>query len=217
MGKWAVDENNSRYFFDFAPKNGAEDRGRKPGKLLRFQRLVMAGDDATYLMPAWLAWEFLTEFYVRKWELKWIAQAGEEEKTFALEFRAGVVICHAKASIHPVRNLAHTLESEVATSDAGTLVTNPVAYEVLKSYDFVGSGLEEYRKKKRAGLQPHEALLEGKEIGNLEDRLTELKEKASSSEIKTPLRWHETLARLNDPKFQKGDLYHLSQWRDYIF
>lgn len=220
MGKWASDKNNDRYFYKFIPTDGPEDRGRKPGQLLRFQRLVMAGDDATYLMPAWLAWEFLSEFYAQKWELKWAAQTGEAETTFALTFRAGVVICHAKASIHPIRDLAHKLESDVAAED-GKGLANPIAYEVLKSYDFIGPGLEDYREKKRAGLKRHEALLDGGTLGPLQTRLEQMGISASSGEIKNPLRWDDALESLRKTApgmgFQKSDFFHMSQWRDYIF
>ena len=218
MDGWRKATASDRYFFPYFPS--AEDRqpGRVPGQLLRLQRLVSAGDDSTYLMPAWLAWEFLEKFFSHPWILNHRVEGNEaaEPQEIQLSFRAGVVICHAKAPIHPIHDLAQKLESVVAAKD-GRSMQNPIAYEVLKSFDFVGAGIEEYRKQKRACLEPHEALLDGKEIANLECRLKELKEKASSGEIKTPLRWHDTLARLKDPKFQKGDLYHLSQWRDYIF
>jgi hypothetical protein len=235
------DTDFARYMFLYSPpvaSTGAKpDEAQRIERLrqiygdyeeprLRLQRVITAGDDAVYLMPAWLAWEFLRIFFKSEWKLSPNTKGQEkalvecQEKGLvsngALTFRAGVVICHAKAPIHPIRELAHKLESDVAAEDGKTLV-NPIAYEVLKSFDFVGAGLNEYRERKRACLEPHEALIDGQEIANLECRLRELKEKASSGEIKTPLRWHETLARLNDPNFQKGDLYHLSQWRDYIF
>jgi hypothetical protein len=220
MEKWASNENDDRYFYRFIPKDGPEDKGRKPGKLLRFQRLVMAGDDATYLMPAWLAWKFLSEFFAQKWELKWTAQTEVNEKTFALAFRAGVVICHAKAPIHPIRDLAHKLESDVAAED-GKGLANPIAYEVLKSYDFIGSGLEEYRWKKRAGLEVHQALLDGGTLGPLQMRLEQMEKYASSGEIKSPVRWDEALRSLNEllpgVEFQESDFFHMSQLRDYIF
>jgi hypothetical protein len=220
MEKWASNENDDRYFYEFIPKDGPEDKGRKPGKLLRFQRLVMAGDDATYLMPAWLAWKFLSAFFAHKWELKWKAQTGLNEGTFALAFRAGVVICHAKAPIHSIRDLAHKLESDVAAED-GKGLANPIAYEVLKSYDFIGSGLEEYRKRKRAGLEAHEALLDGGNLRNVQTRLEQMKKYASSGEIKSAVRWDQALRSLNEllPSvgFQKSDFFHMSQLRDYIF
>jgi hypothetical protein len=211
---WTGNLSDPRYFQSYNPR--PEDAKRRTaGPLFRFQRLVTAGDDAVYLMPAWLAWEFLTKFFEHQWKLTRPLAEGRTE-TRLLNFRAGVVICHAKAPIHPIRRLAHTLESEVAAED-GKSLENPVAYEVLKSFDFIGASLKEYREQKRACLQPREALLEGKEIARLKIRLQELQTKASSGEIKTPLRWLDTLKSLNDPKFQPGDLYHLSQWRDYIF
>lgn len=235
MEKWVQNEEDSRYFYTFAPNDEKGARNRPAGQLLRFQRLVTAGDDATYLMPAWLAWEFLTIFFGRDWKWQWEVQPGagtsqakadaiDALKTSGLTFRTGVVICHAKASIHPVRELAHTLESDVAAED-GKYLANSIAYEVLKSYDFIGSGLEEYRKKKRAGLEAHEALLDGGNLDSLQRRLEQMQKDASSGEIKSPLRWGDTLKRLNETaelpascgKYQLGDLFHMSQWRDYIF
>jgi hypothetical protein len=233
MEKWAQNEGDSRYFYDFTPKDNAEARKRPAGKLMRFQRLVTAGDDAKYLMPAWLAWEFLKDFFEQDWRWDWPVDgemnavkktAIDGLKTTGLTFRAGVVICHAKAPIHSVRDLAEALESEVADKD-GEQLKHPIAYEILKSYDFIGPAVEEYRKKKRAGLEPHEALLDGGTMGQLERRLKQLKGDASSGEIKSPLRWADTLTRLKKAaelpegcgEYQLSDFFHMSQWRDFIF
>lgn len=237
MAGWTKDSKNSRYFFYYDPKNDPEKRRDKAGWLLRFQRLITAGDDATYLMPAWLAWEFLERFFTWNWKLV----PTTPEQTDALQgccgkgltaegkltFRAGVVICHAKAPIHPILDLAHKLESEVAAED-GESLEHPIAYEVLKSFDFIGAGLSKYRERKRAGLSPIDVLLDGKDLrkqdgadrSSLHLRLETGNDKIRSGDIKNPACWSrikEKYGPIIPNDFIPSDAFHLSQLRDYIF
>jgi hypothetical protein len=228
----ASERTPEKYYVNYSPNREEMARGRAAGRLFRLQRLVAAGDDSVYLMPAWLAWEFLERFFDRRWVLMgelaqraWALDAkknGEHAEgerpvpnpnPFPLSFRAGVVICHAKAPIHPIRELAHRLESEVAKRD-GKEIANPVAYEVLKSFDFIGPGLTEYRERKRAGLAASQVLLNGGKLKDLYDVLHDLNKTEPSSHIKNPRFRRETNGNLRN---DAADRYHLSQWRDYLF
>jgi hypothetical protein len=207
-GAWAADKKDAHYFLDFIPDDDEKARGRQEGQLFRLQRLMTAGDDAVYLMPAWLAWEFLEMFFKHPWQLREIDALSKADDVAMLhsppkplEFRVGVVICSAKAPIHPIHSLARELEG------LGRRDGNPIAYEVLKSFDIVGQSLEGYRKKRRGPLNESEIVLDGNALVDTKARLIQLGQDHTSAEIKNPARW---------PKGKESDAYHLSQWRDYF-
>jgi len=215
LNEWKDKTGDSYNYF---PKSEDLQEG-ETSPWLRLQRLMSAGDDAVYLMPAWLAWEFLTKFFTGDWKLN---PETEDQRAAILEltsngemtakglsFRARVVICSAKAPIHPIRDLAHQLESEIAKNDTDSDVKNPVAYEILKSFDFIGpSKLRGYREKRRTDkLNAADLVLEGSALAAKKDQLIQLDNKYSSAEIKNPKRW---------PKGEEAGAYHLSQWKDYI-
>jgi hypothetical protein len=210
LAAWATNETD-RFFFPYRPTAEEERVGVKPGNLLRFQRLVTAGDDAVYLMPAWLAWEFLEKFFNHPWTLTLTGKDDNDKEVqvaVPLAFRAGVVICSAKAPIHPIRDLAGRLEAEIARETANPGIKNPVAYEILKSFDLIGPRLDEYRKERRKSLTAAQIVLDGTTMSATKTRLEKMNGECPSAEIKNWQRW---------PSGQESDAYHLSQWRDYIF
>jgi len=211
LAAWATDGTNRRFFASCAPTDGDSKTPPQNVDRLRFQRLVTAGDDSVYLMPAWLAWDFLQRFFAHPWNLKLIRkeeEGKEKNEDVSLTFRAGVVICSAKAPIHPIRELASQLECEIAREGAKSGIENPVAYEILKSFDLIGSRLGEYRKERRKILTAAQIVLDGNTMSATKARLEKMHLEYASADIKNWQRW---------PSKMESDAYHLSQWRDYIF
>ena len=210
IGDWSADHTLSRYFSDEIPDQA--DKNSSTMRVLRVQRLVTAGDDFVYLAPAWLAWDFLERFFAKPWVVSVLSRTGE--RAVPLTFRAGVVICHHNAPIHRVRILAHEL-GELAkkeTLGAAKSLANPIAYEVLKSFDLIGPRLEEYRQSRVRNRIPGPALLlEGAELKNTRQRLEGLSEELPSSRAKDPDRWLATWSHQ-----EKANAFHLSQWRDFV-
>lgn len=221
LSAWTSDRRKNLFFHNFIP-DPQDVLRRRAGSLLRLQRLITAGDDGVYLMPAWLAWDFLERFFSADWKLtpeteeQRMGLAGCDNEGLTeqgrLCYRAGIVICSAKAPIHPIRELACELE-ELGREEAPD-IKNPVAYEVLKSFDLIGPKpkLEKYRDKRRAGeLGRADLVLEGRDLQSAAKRLKTLQSKYTASQIKNPERWHEI-----EPGDKIPDAYHLSQWKDYI-
>ena len=214
LAKWlamkhAPEEERRDYFIDklsddkFAEDKDVEELDPSDAnvRLLRLQRLVTAGDDSLYLMPAWLAWEFLETFFEQKWEIT-IAGAHTE-----LAFRVGMVLCHHNAPIHRIRELAGRLAYQ-ASKDGGDKIANPIAYEVLKSFDLIGPDLAKYREDRvHRKLSPDQMLLDGKKLETMRDELRKLEQERTAGEIKDPARWKAAEA---------VNAYHLSQLSDFL-
>jgi len=207
-------------------------------RLLRLQRLVTAGDDALYVMPAWLAWEFLEWFFSASWQVK---LSGKHDP-INLTFRVGLVICHHNAPIHRIRELAEDL-SKQARDDAKkapggeeTEIKNPIAYEVLKSFDLIGPDLAGYRRRRVevkllvkeklevvSKLRPDEMLLDGKKLKKTLEALHDLEEEMPTGKIKDPSQWPGR-KKLDKPENGEAkpdnekaiNAYHLSQLREFL-
>ena len=188
----------------FNSERAREDDPASERRVLRFQQLVSAGDDATYLMPAWLAWDFLDRFFKHSWVVD-PTKTGAERR---LKFRAGVVLCHHNAPIHRIRGLADDLAA-LAKKQATPAITHPIAYEVLKSFDLVGSDLDVYRARRSGGLSPVDLLLDGATLKTTSDEMIALDRDPAVpiGDVKNPAR---------RPKGREPTAYHLSQWRDFL-
>jgi hypothetical protein len=220
LAEWTKTETDPKlapkYFFPYMPSEDDKKIGRKPGNLLRFQRLVTAGDDAVYLMPAWLAWDFLERYFNHTWRLTLPFKddnGHEMVEEVPLFFRAGVVICSAKAPIHPIRELAGQLEGEIGREAVNAGIENPVAYEILKSFDLIGPRLRDYRMQRAGELKLSDLILDGKKLSDKVTAFQKLDKKYSSAVIKNPRRWTE-IEECDD--YQISDAYHLSQWKGYL-
>jgi hypothetical protein len=78
----------------------------------------------------------------------------------------------------------------------------------LKSFDLIGSRLDEYRKERRSmKLTAGQMVLEGTKMSAKKENLLKMNKEHPSAEIENWQRW---------PEKQEADAYHLSQWRDYI-
>jgi hypothetical protein len=204
LDNWAEETKSNRYFSTEIPKSAEPPSGKR---LLRFQRLVTAGDDSTYLLTAYLAWEFLTLFFAT--HRKIVVQNHD----ITLSYRIGLVICHDHAPVHRVRELAHEL-GELARSD-NEEIKNPIAYEILKSFDLVGPSLKDYRNLRVQGRIPASALvLDGMQLEGTFGRLKSLSDRLPFSRAKDSSRWEKLW---EDFAIYPFEAFHLSQLRDFIF
>jgi len=222
---WYGRKGDKRYFVNakvddaFAMDGGGEGPNNRPDRLLRLQRLVTAGDDAIYLMPAWLAWEFLQKFF----GVNWTITLTDPAASIPLTFRVGMVNCHHNAPIHRIRKLADELSNLArnAAKDAPVKIDNPIAYEVLKSFDLVGPDLAKYREDRvQKKLLPYQMLLDGKKLkdqtlpdGTIQEgklkQLRELEEKWPAGMIKDLSVW-------KDQSDDAVNAFHLSQLGPYL-
>lgn len=98
------------------------DRGRKT-EGLRFETLLWGGDEMAFVMPSWLAVDFVAAFFkeTRDWEI------GGSPLTHAL----GVAIGHYKTPIRQLRHIAK--EAADLAKDAGLRDRDTVTFEVFES------------------------------------------------------------------------------------
>ena len=111
-------------------------RGEHGETRYRIETLLWGGDEILWVVPAWKAWEALAYFYQSSVAWKF----GEHP----LRHAGGLIFCHCKAPIHRMVRLAKQLADLAKEVDRGQ---NLFAYEVLESFDHVGSDLEEYRRR----------------------------------------------------------------------
>lgn len=140
----------------------------------RIETLLWGGDEIIWVVPAWKGWETLKHFYQcsESWKFN-----GE-----SLRHAAGMVFCHHNAPIHRLTKLARDLAEQAKRGDGRD--HNRFAYEVLESFDHIGSDFESYRQTRC--VQPLKAneesdlkslVLDAKEIEFLQDQAQRLREK----------------------------------------
>lgn len=110
----------------------------------RLEILLWGGDEILLVVPAWLGWWTLSFFFQQS---GWFFQKSEGWKfeDHSLTHAAGLVFCHHRAPIHGIQEIAKEL-AELAKEIGRE--ANYVAYQIMESFDTVGMGLEEYRKKR---------------------------------------------------------------------
>ncbi|MEI9814363.1 MAG: hypothetical protein WDO18_17750 [Acidobacteriota bacterium] len=107
---------------------------------IRLETLLWGGDETLFVVPAWKAWEFAQWFYdffaphARDAELQGVH----------LTFSGGLVFAHHNSPIHALKDLAKDLAQVVKDTMGKHSGTNHIAYQVLESFDSVGSDLEEF-------------------------------------------------------------------------
>ena len=103
----------------------------------RIETLLWGGDELTWVVPAWKGWETLNHFYhsSQSWEF-----SGKP-----LRHAAGIVFCHYNAPIHRLTKLAVDLTGQAKPLDKEPNA-NRFAYEVMESFDHVGSDFVAYRQ-----------------------------------------------------------------------
>lgn len=123
-------------------------------RALRIETLQWGGDELVLVVPAWLGWWFLGEFF------RTYGSAGRSFNTgggdVTLSHGAGLVFCHHKAPIHRIWDLAHDL------ADAPKEVnTNRFAYQTLESFDHMGNDLEMARRDRWKVQHSRDLVLNG--------------------------------------------------------
>jgi len=103
----------------------------------RLEILLWGGDEILLVVPAWLGWWTLSYFFQKSKDWKF--------ESHSLTHAAGLVFCHHRAPIHGIQEIAKEL-AELAKEKSRE--ANYVAYQILESFDTVGMGLEDYRKKR---------------------------------------------------------------------
>ncbi len=109
----------------------------------RLEILLWGGDEILFVVPAWKGWWALNCFFQKSKE--WIFEDPNSDKVHRLTHAAGLVFCHHRAPIHGIQEIAKEL-AELAKGKSRE--ANYVAYQILESFDTVGMGLEDYRKKR---------------------------------------------------------------------
>lgn len=108
-----------------------------PNKHLQLETLLWGGDEITWVVPAWQGWWFLAEFFQlsRSWDID----------DNILTNAAGLVFCHHNAPIKQVTDLARNL-AELAKDRSRD--ENLLAYQVLESFDHMGTALRDIRAQR---------------------------------------------------------------------
>lgn len=111
----------------------------QPEKVLRLETLLWGGDEMMFVLPAWLAFDFLETFFscVYNQDKPW--KIGEKQQSFAV----GMVFCSMKAPIDRIKNYAYGL-AELAK---GNRDKSLIAFQVLESFDFPAENFAEFREK----------------------------------------------------------------------
>lgn len=122
---------------------------------LRIETLQWGGDELVFVVPAWLAWWFLGEFFRGYGDGTRSFDPGTG-KSITMTHGAGLVFCHHKAPIKRVQDLArHLAEApkEVAA--------DRFAYQTLESFDHLGTEFDRSRCGRWKVNHPRELVLDG--------------------------------------------------------
>lgn len=143
-----------------------------PDKPIPFEVLLWGGDEYTFVLPAWLGWEFTQRFFeaTKYWEF-----SGK-----SLSHAAGLVFCHHKTPIGRIRDLTIALADGVKSAAP---LQNAFDYLVLESLDFPAQSIADYWKARvsdpvavaRHPLRPNHAWIVNTTSDNPSDKLAPLK------------------------------------------
>jgi hypothetical protein len=111
---------------DDLPRRGERDKPLKP---LRLETLIVGGDDATLIVPAWLALE-LAELLLRQLEQSARAIRVTETATF----RAGIAIAPRGTPFRRISGLADQLMKDAKEATAGG-TRSALSIQVVESHD----------------------------------------------------------------------------------
>lgn len=156
----------------------------------RVETLLWGGDEIIWVVPAWKGWETLRLFYRESdpWEFK-----GKP-----LRHAGGIIFCHHRAPIHRLTKLAGELSDQAKGGDGRA--HNRFAYEVLESFDHVGSDFEAYRRSHcvqpltpGAPPDPRQLILDSADMSFLKEQAASLSEKLPRRKL------HEVVEHLLTP------------------
>ena len=175
-----VRKQQSAFFRDlFVGANGTvaeEWYGEKDA--LRMNVVVYGGDEVTFIVPAWLGWRALRQFYekAKDWRLPGLNRP--------LTYAGGIVFCHHNAPIHEIKRIASAL-ADLAKDRAKLHCDgkgNYCAYQVLESFDAIGRDLAGYIEE-RFGKDNRYPILSFDEIAKIESKMDLWRSKISKRKL----------------------------------
>jgi hypothetical protein len=120
------------------------------GGRYRIETLLWGGDELTWVVPAWVGWEVIRLFYdaTRDWQFDRANDAGSP-----LTHAGGIVFCHHSAPIRRITKLAHDLAERAKSLEKSMHPDNRegrnlFAYEILESFDSIGTDLDSFRDRR---------------------------------------------------------------------
>ncbi len=133
---------------------------------IRIETLLWGGDEIIWVVPAWKGWWMINEFYKQ-------AKTLIQHKKKPLYHATGVVFCHHNAPIHRIDELAKRLADFSKINREKNLIT----YQILESFDHVGTDIAGFRQSRIYGLGKFDHLLiEAEEIGTIQRHIATLKD-----------------------------------------
>lgn len=158
--------------------------------IIRLETLLWGGDELTFVVPAWLGFEVLQNFY-QEVEMK---PEGEKK---AFTHAAGIVFCHAKSPIRLMRQLANALADHNKNNYPDGREHNYWDYIILESIDYpTNNNIDDFFTQQYASL------------GIEKDR----------KPLRPAINWHKNKETLNkliqDEQLSKGQLYKILQQVD---
>jgi hypothetical protein len=161
----------------------------------RIETLLWGGDELTWVVPAWKGWETLNHFYYASQSWKFNGKP--------LRHAAGIVFCHYNAPIHRLTKLADDLTGQ-AKPLSNEPNANRFAYEVLESFDHVGSDFVAYRQTRcvqplEPGKPPdlQSLVLDAEQMQFLQQQARDLREKLQRRKL------HDVVENLCSPSSKR--------------
>lgn len=141
-----------------------EERG--PVGSVRLETLLWGGDEIILVVPAWQGWDVARMFLDRS--VDWTI-GGD-----SLHHALGLVFCNHKAPIHRVTALARALADHA--KEAVGRDRSSLAYQVLESFDHIGTGVEaHFARLCPPRANPCGLILTREGVAALSDHLPDLK------------------------------------------
>jgi len=167
-----------------------EEKDWLNGKEYRMEILVWGGDEVVAVVPAWQGWALLSSYF--RHSASWAVFQGEK-----LTHAAGMVFCHHNAPIHTVTALTRNLMEREAKAVSKTALNenrNVFVYQVLESFDTLGSEIEQQRMRLCPGTEAEKAArrpllcLKGADMDQIRDDLNTVRDSVPRHKL------HELLA-----------------------
>ncbi len=170
---------------------------------IRLETLLWGGDELTWVVPAWKGWSVLQLFYgvSRDWEFKPV-KGGVKPLTHA----GGAVFCHRAAPIHRMTELAKKLADsckktfDVDKPPSDHASRDVFAYQVLESFDHIGTEFDEFRAKRvPPGGKPSELMVHAAGMAGIAASFDTVKRRFPRSKL------HTIVSQLRDGEVEKAE------------
>ncbi|MEM9625343.1 MAG: hypothetical protein AAGA21_03860 [Pseudomonadota bacterium] len=134
-----------RWALDHQPDEGFM---RTSDGRIRFETLLWGGDEMLWVLPAWAAWDFMSEVQdeIADWT---IATEPDGSAEPPLTHSAGMVFCNYKTPIYRMRDLAETLAQRAnSVNETADLQDkrNAIQIHAVESVDIPANYLDRYRE-----------------------------------------------------------------------